>query len=178
MRTEKENSIIQVVLGQPVAADNDRIVVSATIANGAQTIAAQPDCPRNITITVTDANASISAGTVTVVGTDSKGRSVQEVLTFPTLTLTGTKIFASITSVTVSGLVGNGVGDTIIVGVGNVIGLPNDISSSTSIKNVYLGGTRVASPTIATGQSSSGVDSSSSTYDGSKILLVIFDEDL
>ena len=65
------------VLGAPILADDDRIVTSADWADGALTIAAHPDVPRNITITVTDANASITGGTCTVVGVDHAGTAIR-----------------------------------------------------------------------------------------------------
>lgn len=167
--------VLSQMLGLPVLADVDRIVTSIDIANGAQVIAAQPDVPRSLTVTVTDANASITAGTVTIVGTDPQGRTVTEVLTLPTLTLTGTKIFASVTSVTVASLAGAAAGDTITVGVGNKIGLPFDILKTSAVKHTYLGGTRVAAPTVAVGTSLSSVDASAATYDGAKALQVLVD---
>jgi len=104
-----------------LAADTDYIVESVAIANGTQTIANQPDVPRNITIAVTDANASISAGTVVVTGLSPTGVVVTETLTFPTLTLTGTATFSSVTSVVVAGIVGATGVDTLIVGIGSNI---------------------------------------------------------
>lgn len=99
--------------------DTDYIVESIDIANGAQTIANQPDVPRNLTITVTDANTSISAGLITITGKDWGGNTVTETLNLASaLTKTGTQIFKTVTSVVVSGLVGNEAGDTIIVGIG------------------------------------------------------------
>lgn len=56
------------------AADDDQIVTSANLADSTTfTIAAQPDSCRLIDFTVTDANSSITAGTLTIVGTDCLG---------------------------------------------------------------------------------------------------------
>jgi hypothetical protein len=163
------------ILGAPILADVDRIVTSVDWGDGALTIAAQPDVPRNITVTLTDANASITAGTCTVVGTDCLGRAVTEVMDITDgLSFTGTKIFASVTSATIADTAGTpatGV-DVVTVGVGNVIGLPFDITASGDVKHSYLGGTRL-SATVATGVSTSGVNASAGTYDGSKLLHVI-----
>jgi hypothetical protein len=87
-------------------------------------------------------------------------------------TWTGTKIYASVTSITVSALSGEAAGDAIIVGVGNVIGLPYDIDSENAILHAYLGGTKVTPDAIATGVSESGIDCNGGTYDGSKMLHV------
>ena len=75
-------------------ADDNYLVVSVRIANGAQIIAVQPDVPRNITIAVTDGNKSISAGLITITGTDWNDKTVTETLNLATaLTKTGTQIF-------------------------------------------------------------------------------------
>jgi hypothetical protein len=53
------------------AADDDQIVAAATLADSATfTIAAQPDVCRLIDMTVVDADSSITAGMVTIAGTD------------------------------------------------------------------------------------------------------------
>jgi hypothetical protein len=161
-------------LGAPVLADVDRIVTSADWADGALTIAAQPDVPRNITVTLTDANASITAGTCTVVGTDMAGRAVTEIMDLTEgLTFTGTKIFASVTSATIADTEGTPASgtDLVTVGVGKVIGIPYDLSAAGEVLHTYLGGTRLT-PTVTTGVSLSGVDASAGTYDGSKMLHV------
>ena len=45
-----------------------------------------------------------------------------------------------------------------------------DLDSQATVRHVYLGGVRIASPTTTTGVSLSGIDVSSGTYDGSKIM--------
>ncbi len=102
------------------AATVGAIVASVDIANGAQTIAAQPDYPRIINITVTNTNNDITAGTVTVTGTSIRGVVVTESLNLANaFTLTGTTIFASVTSVVVAGLTGASAGDTLTVDTGD-----------------------------------------------------------
>jgi len=134
-------------------ATSNYIVASVAIANGAQTIAHQPDVPRNITITVTDANASIDAGTVTVTGTDISGNPVSEVMTMPAnLTKTGTKTFKKITSVVVASLHGQEAGDTIVVGIGANAQLT--IGATHLVSAVITGGAGTSGPyTIIDGTS-------------------------
>lgn len=106
----------------PLPATASYIVTTRVLAAGSQPLAAQPDVPRNATITVTDANLSITAGTVTINGVDQLGAAQSEVLNLASaLTFTGTVLWASITSVVVAGLVGNGVADTLAVGIGSSI---------------------------------------------------------
>lgn len=164
-----------VYLGAPIAADDDRIVVTADfVLNGAQTIAAQPDVPRNLTITMVDANASITGGTITIVGEDPLGRAISDAWVIPSNlgTKTTTNIYAKVTSVTTSGItgaIGAGV-DQVKVGVGDVIGLPFDIVATSAVRHVFLGAVRIASPTVAVGVGTSGVNVAASTYNGTKVL--------
>jgi hypothetical protein len=163
-------------LGAPIAADDDRIVVAVDIANGAQILAAQPDVPRNLTATLTDANNSVTAATLTIVGKTPQGLTVTEVATLSQLKAgwVGKAIYHTIASATVSGVTGTvGAGaDQLKVGVGNVIGLPAPISQASQVKAVSLGAVPVASPTVAIGQNTSGVDASAATYNGTKALVV------
>lgn len=170
--------VIKQTLGAPVVADPDRIVTAVDWGDGTLTIAAQPDVPRNVTVALTDANNSITDGTMTITGTNIHGTVVTETVTFTQAKagFTGSRIFAVISSVEIAdtdGTVGAGV-DQLTVGIGNVIGLPSPISASAAVKHVYLGGTRVASPTIATGAINSGVNVAAATYNGSKALDVYY----
>jgi len=164
-----------VQLGAPVVADTDRIVAEVEWDDGTLTIAAQPDVPRNVTATLVDADNSTS-GLLTITGTDIAGRVISETMA-PNgagggKTLTGTKVFKTITSVVISGTAGSGVEDLLVVGVGNVIGVPVDLANVAEVVSTRLGGTLVV-PTKATGTSTSGVNASASTYNGSKVLDVI-----
>ena len=165
--------LLSLFLGLPIVATTDRVVADVLIANGALTVAAQPDLPRNLTVTMTDADSGVTAGDVTVVGTDKDGNAVTEVFTVAnaggTQTLTGTKLFASVTSATAANFAGNAAGDNIKVGVGDLIALPFDINNTSAVKHVYLGGVRIAAPTVAVGLYSS-IDASSGTYNGAKAL--------
>jgi len=162
-----------VALGAPVVADTDRVVESVQWGDGTLTIAAQPDVPRNVTATLTDVDNSVS-GLLTVNGTDIAGRVISETMAPDGAgngkTLTGTKVFKTVTSVVISGTAGAGAGDNLVVGVGNVIGVPVDLANVAEVVSVRLGGVLVGSPTKATGVSTSGIDTSASTYNGSKVL--------
>jgi len=163
------------VLGQPVIADVDRIVTTVDWTVVALTIAAQPDCPRNITATLTDADNSVT-GLLTITGEDAQGRTVVETMA-PNgagggKTLVGTKIFAKVVSAVITLATGATTDDEVVIGVGDVIGIPIDLSWTVSVTHTYLGGTRIASPTLTAGVSTSGVNVSASTYNGTKVLLV------
>ena len=166
-------------LGAPVVADVDRSYATADWADGTLAILAQPDVPRNLTATLTDANDSVS-GLLTLTGLDPAGRVVVETMAPDAAgggkTLVGTKIFASITSQVISGTGGSvdAGSDQLVIGVGTLIGLPTDIKAAAAVKHTYLGGVLVTPDAVAAGVSLSGVDANGATYDGSKIMQVFY----
>jgi len=99
-------------------------------AGGARTlaaIAARLEVPRNVVITITDADVSITAGYVTVRGLNASGFPCGETFTVKggTETITGNEAYSMITSVVCWGFAGvTNADDNIKVGVGNKIGLP------------------------------------------------------
>lgn len=110
----------------PIAGDLVTIVADVGLANGALTIAAQPDVPRKLQVRITDANSSISAGTVTLVGVGARGQAVSQVIALAggTRTVTTDEAFATLTSATVASLAGAATGDNIGIGPSNALGLP------------------------------------------------------
>jgi hypothetical protein len=112
------------------AADSGTYVTAVALSSltaGAFTIAAQPDYPRTVRGYLTDANATITNGTVTIVGVDQNGVGISDVLAFTAAgAKTTVKAFAKIVSATwalVSGTV-TGTSDTISLGAGASLGLP------------------------------------------------------
>lgn len=107
------------------------IVTNAIISGltaGALTIAlAEPDYPRNMVCYLVDANATITAGTVTIYGLNQNGEAVSEVIAITATTvMTGVVAFSKVTAAVwalVSGTV-TATDDTIAIGVGNKLGLP------------------------------------------------------
>ena len=162
-------------MGTPVVADPNLIVTTIDIAAGAATLAAQPDCPRNLTFVLTDANDSVTA-TVVILGVDAVGRVVREDIQI-TLGVnkawTGTKIFATVTSITVSALSGEAGGDAWVVGIGNVIGTPIDLGVASEVVHAFVDGARVTPDAVAVGESTSGIDANGATYDGAKIMYAL-----
>jgi hypothetical protein len=160
-------------LGAPVVADVDRIVTSVNMKNGAYTIAAQPDVARNATVTATAGDTGDTMGTVTVVGKDSAGKDISEVITpVAGSTVAGAKAFASISSVTGAGWAIDaveGTNDTITVGVGNLLGLPVALDATAYVAFGVLGAAVFAAVATADGTvAGTTIDMSSGTYNGSK----------
>jgi len=83
-----------------------------------------PDVPRNIVLTITDANASLTVLQVTVTGTLADGTASQtEVFTATAAgSHDGEKCFSSIDSITVDSITGADAGDTVDIGWGNYLG--------------------------------------------------------
>lgn len=164
-------------LGTPIVATTNRIVTSTNMKVGTYTIAAQPDVPRNITVTATTvATGADTPGTITVVGTDIRDNTISEVI-IPAQgsTVAGTKAFKTVTSVTGAGWVIAGGNDTIVVGVGNLIGLPITLPDATNTALTTLDTTLAASATTGGALATSTVDASGGTYNGSKKLYVYID---
>lgn len=92
----------------------DQLDISSTTAATTLSNIIQPTTPSITRIRFTDSNLSITAFSVTVAGTDSGGASITENFTFANgLIQTGTKVFATITSVTLDSIAGNGATDTL-----------------------------------------------------------------
>jgi hypothetical protein len=131
------------------------IVNTVNLTNVAFTVAAQPDVPRNMVVTVVDTTGSIVAGTLTIVGTDVNGQGVSEAIdcSAGAGTYTGNVPFARVGSVTASGFtVLGGAGDeTIAVGSGGKLGLPTMIGGTlNSVYKSCVGGVDEAVGTVST----------------------------
>lgn len=108
-------------------ADDDYIVdatdISAWTAGSTATIAQTTLTPaRNVTIKFTDADNSITAFTLTVVGKDIRGTAQTETFTWANgLVQEGEMLFSYITSVTGTAITGNSTADTLDVGFGKMV---------------------------------------------------------
>lgn len=136
-----------------IAAAADGIVTVVNLTNASLTVAAQPDVPRNMVITIVDTTNSIVAGTITITGIGAYGQTLVETFdcstgdTVDSGVFTGNKAFATVASVVASGFsVLGGAGDeTVKVATGNKIGLP-----CYKLKDVYKACVDGADETIGT----------------------------
>lgn len=150
------------------------IVTDVLAANGAQTIAAQPGTPRKLLLFITDANASISAGTLDIVGVDPSGTARTEsiALTGGTASKTSTWAYATLTSATVTGLAGQGAGDNIALGVSNALGLvgcKTPASSAFAVFKVVVDG---ANDVVGTVDATAGTLTPTTAPNGSRVFLI------
>lgn len=153
----------------PIAAELISIVADLSVANGAQTIAAQPDYPRKLQLRITDANSSITAGIITLVGTGPSGESLTEAITLTggTATKISTWAYAHLTSATVSALAGQAAADHISMGVGAALGLPGAISTGGTFA-VYKANLANADQAVGTVDAAAGTISPTTAADGTK----------
>jgi len=166
-------------LSSPALADDDLIVTSTNMKVGSYTVAAQPEVPRNITVTATAGATADTLGTITITGTNYDDEEISEVITpVAGSAVAGTKAFKSVTTVIGAGWAIDaveGTNDTIKVGTGNELGLPLVLDSATEIIMGVLGTTITATnPTVSNPASLEGttIDMSSGTYNGTKEALV------
>lgn len=124
--------VICASLGSPVVDDPNLIVTITTMANGAYTIAAQPDVPRNITASMVTDTGADTPGTLVIVGTDRADQVITETIApLQANVIATTMAFKTVTSITSVGWVqAGGVSDTLVVGTGSLIGLSDKMNEA------------------------------------------------
>jgi hypothetical protein len=175
-------------LGAPGLASSNRIVATHTMSRAAMTIAnasAADGLARNVTVTGTQAGGADDTGaTVHVVGTNVDGDVITEdIVPVNGSTVAGAKAFKTVTAVSQPAwVIGGTTADTLVVGVGNKVGMPSSLlrgngrpDAANKVILVVLGGAIVA-PTVAWDidePEKNTVDASAGTYDGTKLLTAI-----
>jgi hypothetical protein len=116
----------------PVLADTDRVLTTnagptSAAVKAVTSFTAQPDVPRNLTITPTGTTADVEACNVTVTGTNFFGRANTEVFAFlanASTATVGVEAFKTVSSISwAADCESGGFEATWIVGVGDVLGL-------------------------------------------------------
>ena len=128
--------VTKTVFRAPLPADTTSstpaIVSPVTPSNGALTIAAQPPHARKLLVQIhigTTTTTAITAGTVTLVGTDQDGNAVSDVLSLvktATAVVKTAHAYAALTPPVVAGYAasGSGTGNTVGIGCSNDFGVP------------------------------------------------------
>lgn len=156
----------QNIAAATTSAGADQLDVSG--GGGAMANIVQPDVPRNVVINFTDADASISAFQVDVVGTAPDGSATAEQFLFAGgLDQTGSVIHAKITSVTVTSITGNAAADTLDLGYGDKVGVPVPAGATglSIVKLVTDGTEEAASATDTTNNSFTSTTAPNGTRD-------------
>jgi hypothetical protein len=117
----------------PIAAELVAVKAAATPANGAITLAAQIKFPSKLSVRIvlgTPGTTDITAGTLTLVGTNAQGQPVTEVISLVTgasVTRTTANVFATLTAasclVAAYAANGSGTGNTLGIGHSTNLGL-------------------------------------------------------
>ncbi len=122
------------------------------------TIDAQPDVPRTLS-GLFDTHANITAYTIVITGVDAKGNTVTETITEADgWDWETSNAFATITSIIMSARTGTGVGDTMDIGITDVLGLSNVIYETGDVYKIKKNN---ANAVVAGAQ----VDTDYATYD-------------
>jgi len=154
----------------PIAADLITIVAALDpIADGALTLAAQPDFPRKLQVRIVDANDSVT-GTLTLIGVGARGEAVTQAipLTGGTRTVTTTDAYATLTSATVTATAGAAAGDTIGIGPATALGLPGLKTPVPSTFAVYKANVSNANEAVGTVDATAGTIVPTSVPNGSR----------
>lgn len=144
--------MLKFFLAVPAAKVTNRYVVSTNLKVGAFTVANPgpgDSLPHNITFTVTQVDVADTPGTITITGTDVEGKIISEDI-IPAVGSGATlKAFLTVASIVGAGWVQGGTGpDTIIIGFGDLIGMPDYIAAAGDILFNALGTTINDAPTL------------------------------
>jgi hypothetical protein len=141
--------------GSPAAASTTAVHAAVTDTGTAQVVTTgitSPAVCRNVTATAGGTAGDIKAIQVIVAGTDINDAAITETLPAFTVdtagTVTGSKAFKTVTSITIPAH--DGTGATTAIGTGSKLGLPRRLSRNSVIR-AYLNGTlEGTAPTVAT----------------------------
>lgn len=159
-------------------------VKTAVTDNGAQQVITtgitNPDVPRCITATAGGTSDDVKAIQVVIAGTNINGEAITETLPAFTVnttgTVTGSKAFKTVTSITIPAH--DGTGATTAIGVGAKLGLPAALTRDT-VLNAYLGGARESTrPTVTVDNDEveKNVVTLNSALDGSAVIVDYYGE--
>lgn len=171
-------SSVSAALGSPAVGATTAIHAAVTDTGADQVVTTgitQPDVARNVTATAGGTSGDVKAIQVIVAGTDLEGNAITETLPAFTVnttgTVTGSKAFATITSITIPAH--DGTGATTAIGTGAKLGLPRRLDRN-SVAAAYLNGTKEGTPpTVAVSSSvlASNTVTLNSTLDGSAVIV-------
>ncbi len=172
--------------GTPVVADTDRIKTTYAGSTSAAvvtltTFSAQPDVPRNLTITPGGTAADVEACDIVVSGTNILNGSISETFSIPndmSTAVTGTKAFKTVSSIVwPANCEGGSFGGTWIVGVGDKLGIKRCMDNAGdwawSESSGTFSGTRATVAVSSTAVESNTADFNE-TMDGSAAMIGFF----
>lgn len=146
------------------------------------TFAHQPDVARNLTVTPAGTTADVTACTVTITGTNLRGKSISETFAITgtqSSATTGSKAFKSVTNVAIPAACETGTNNDTSwkVGVSTKLGLNRCLDQAGDFGHATFGGVKeTTAPTIAV--SSTGLESNTailnSAMDGAHVVRLLY----
>lgn len=129
---------VQAEAQQAIVADEDLTAETPIECS----LAGQPEVPRTLKFVITDGDTGITAYQITIVGVGARGQAITETFDFDTdgLTFETENAFATVTSVTVDSITGDGAGDVLDVGTGSKLGLSRQIGAIADVFKVQENG--------------------------------------
>ncbi len=146
--------VLKFFVGVPATIVADRYFASAAMHNGAYAVANSglpgDGLAHNVTCAETAVDVEDTNGTLTITGLDVAGNVISEILT-PNAgeTVSGVKAFKQVTSIVGAGWAQGGAGaDTIVIGFGEVVGLPDYLADTADVLMVGFDTGLVNAPTV------------------------------
>jgi hypothetical protein len=152
-KLRKLHKVLKFFLSTPATIVADRYFASAAMHNGAYTVANSglpgDGLAHNVTCAQTAVDAEDTNGILTFTGIDVDGKVITENLV-PNdgATVQGLKAFKQVTSIVGSGWTAGGGADTIVIGFGEVVGLPDIIDSTSDVLMLAHNTALVNAPTV------------------------------
>ena len=148
---------LKTFVATPAAAVANRYFASAAMHNGAYTVANSglpgDGLAHNVTCAQTAVDVEDTNGKLVIVGKDVNGNTIsEEIIPNAGETVQGVKAFKEIVSITGVGWTQGGTGaDTIVIGFGDVVGLPDVLLAASDVFLVAVGTGLLNAPTVGVG---------------------------
>ena len=145
---------LKTFVATPATAVANQYFASAAMHNGAYTVAngglPGDGLAHNVTVAETAVDVEDTNGTITFTGYDNDNNVISEVITPDAgVTIQGAKAFKQVLSATGAGWVQGGTGaDTIVIGFGEVVGLPDKLAVAGDVLMVAHNTALVNAPTV------------------------------
>lgn len=172
----RRQSIVNAILADDDRLKNDQ-ASSASVTTTVTTFLAQPDVPRNITITPGGTTASVKAANIVVTGTNIRDEVISENILMTengSSLVSGLKAFKTVTSISIPAQ--DGAGATFDIGVGDVLGLDRCMDGDNVILVTADGVYETTRPTVVfdTNEVEKNTLNPNVTLDASVDLIVYF----
>ena len=148
---------LKTFVATPAAAVANRYFASTAMHNGAYTVANNglpgDGLAHNVTCAQTAVDTEDTNGKLVIVGKDVNGNAIsEEIIPNAGETVQGVKAFKEVVSITGVGWAQGGTGaDTIVIGFGDVIGLPDILQAASDVFLAAMGTALLNAPTVVVG---------------------------